>query len=62
MLVFVDGRVHLATAQTTKGVESRSGLRKRGYQILELYYDSYSERKRDQLYDKSRASLTKLAY
>jgi hypothetical protein len=55
-------QVNLATAQTTKEVEVRSGLKKRGYQILELYYDSYSDRKRDQLYNKSRASLTKLAY
>ena len=50
LLVFVDGRVHLATAQMAKHEELRSLLRKRGYRILELYYDSYSERKRDQLY------------
>src|SRR5438094_3401339 len=50
LLVFVDGRVHLATAQMAKDEELRSLLRKRGYRILELYYDSYSNKKRDQLY------------
>ena len=25
-------------------------LRKRGYRVLELYYDSYTDKKRDQLY------------
>jgi very-short-patch-repair endonuclease len=52
LLVFVDGRVHFATAQMGKDEELRSLLRKRGYKILELYYDSYSDRKRDQMYDK----------
>jgi very-short-patch-repair endonuclease len=51
MLVFVDGRVHLGTAQMVKDEELRSLLRKRGYRILELYYDSYSDKKRDQLYE-----------
>jgi very-short-patch-repair endonuclease len=51
LLVFVDGRVHLGTAQTTKDEELRSLLRKRGYRILELYYDSYSDKRRDQLYE-----------
>src|SRR6266550_9576397 len=50
LLMFVDGRVHLGTAQMAKDEELRSVLRKRGYRILELYYDSYSDRKRDQLY------------
>src|SRR6266849_6478639 len=57
LLVFVDGRVHLGTAQMAKDEELRSLLRKRGYRILELYYDSYSDRKRDQLYDEIRNSL-----
>ncbi|SRR6266571_7852026 len=50
LLVFVDGRVHHETAQMAKDEELRSLLRKRGYRILELYYDSYSDKKRDQLY------------
>src|SRR2546427_12604669 len=50
LLVFVDGRVHLRTAQMTKDEELRSLLRKRGYRILELFYNSYSDKKRDQLY------------
>src|SRR5437867_13416685 len=51
LLVFVDGRVHLGTAQMAKDEELRSLLRKRGYRILELFYDSYSDKKRDQLYE-----------
>ena len=51
LVVFVDGWVHLRTAQMAKDEELRSLLRKRGYRILELYYDSYSDRKRDQLYE-----------
>jgi very-short-patch-repair endonuclease len=51
LLVFVDGRVHLGTAQMVKDEELRSLLRKRGYRILELCYNSYSDKKRDQLYD-----------
>ncbi len=61
-LVFVDGRVHLGLAQMMKDEELRSLLRKRGYRILELYYDGYSDRKRDQLYEEIRASLTILCW
>ncbi len=50
IIVFVDGRVHLGTTQMAKDEELRSLLRKRGYRILELYYESYSEKKRDELY------------
>jgi len=50
LLVFVDGRVHLGKSQMIKDEELRSLLRKRGYRVLELYYDSYSDKKRDQLY------------
>src|SRR5436189_1789481 len=50
LIVFVDGRVHLKTAQMMKDEELRTLLRKRGYRILELQYDSYSDQKRDQLY------------
>src|SRR5947208_5121007 len=51
LIVFVDGRVHLGTAQMAKDDELRSLLRKRGYRILELCYDSYSDKKRDQLFE-----------
>jgi very-short-patch-repair endonuclease len=50
LIVFVDGHVHLGTTQMTKDEELRSLLRKRGYRILELYYESYSDKKRDELY------------
>src|SRR5437667_9908121 len=46
LLVFVDGRVHLGTAQMSKDEELRTLLRKRGYRILELFYESYSDKKR----------------
>src|SRR5207245_8651312 len=62
LLVFVDGRVHLGTTQMAKDEELRSLLRKRGYRILELCYTSYSDKKRDQLYEEIRANLTKLAH
>src|SRR5436189_5597157 len=51
LLVFVDGRVHLGKSQAAKDEELRSILRKRGYRILELCYDSYSDKIRDQLYE-----------
>jgi very-short-patch-repair endonuclease len=57
LLVFVDGRVHLGTAQMAKDEELRSLLRKRGYRILELSYDAYSDKKRDQLYQEILNSL-----
>src|SRR5213592_3770134 len=50
LLVFIDGRVHLKTSQTIKDEELRTLLRKKGYRILELCYDSYSDSKRDELY------------
>jgi len=62
LITFVDGRVHLGTSQMVKDEELRTLLRKRGYRILELCYDSYSNRKRDQLYEELRACLAKLAY
>src|SRR3989442_1299310 len=60
LLVFVDGRVHLGKSQMAKDEELRSLLRKRGYRILELCYDSYSDRRRDQLYEEIQLSLGKL--
>ena len=59
LVVFVDGRVHLRTAQVSKDEELRSLLRKKGYKVLELSYDSYSDKNRDQLYEEIRASLGK---
>src|SRR6266705_3190565 len=44
LVVFVDGRVHLGTAQMGKDEELRTLLRKRGYRILELHYNSYSDK------------------
>ena len=60
LLVFVDGRVHLGTAQMSKDEELRTLLRKRGYRMLELFYKSYSDKKRDQLYEGIQNSLAKL--
>jgi very-short-patch-repair endonuclease len=60
LLVFVDGQVHLGTAQAAKDEELRSLLRKRGYRILELYYDSYSHKKKDQLYEAILDTLRRL--
>src|SRR5437762_8471520 len=51
LIVFVDGRVHLRTAQMVKDEELRSLLPKRGYRILELFYKSYSDKARDRLYN-----------
>jgi very-short-patch-repair endonuclease len=51
LLVFVDGQVHHGTVQMVKDEDLRSLLRKRGYRVLELCYNSYSEKKRDQLYE-----------
>src|SRR6266496_3844193 len=50
LIVFVDGPVHLKTAQMMKDEELRTLLRKRGYRILELTYTGYTDRKRDELY------------
>ena len=57
LIVFIDGPVHLKTSQMTKDEETRTLLRKRGYKILELYYDSYSDKERDQLYEEILNSL-----
>jgi very-short-patch-repair endonuclease len=51
LIVFFDGRVHFGKAQMFKDEELRTLLLKRGYRILELYYDSYSDKQRDQLYE-----------
>ena len=59
LLVFVDGRVHLGKCQMIKYEELRSLLRKRGYRIMELYYEGYSDKKRDQLYEQILSSLSR---
>jgi len=59
LLVFVDGPVHLRTSQMLKDEETRTLLREKGYRILELSYDNYSDSKRDQLYKEIRNSLGK---
>src|SRR6266480_4202424 len=50
LIVFVDGRVHLGKTQMFKDEELRTLLRKKGYRVLELFYDSYSDKRRDELY------------
>src|SRR5213593_888127 len=60
LLVFVDGWVHLGTAQSVKDEELRTLLRKRGYRILELCYNGYSDKKRDRLYEEIRNGLAQL--
>ena len=57
LIVFLEGRVHLGKTQAAKDEELRSLLRKRGYRVLELYYDSYSDKKRNQLYEQILDSL-----
>src|SRR5947209_3700078 len=61
LIVFVDVRVHLATAQMAKDEELRTLLRKEGYRCLELCYDAYSDKKRDRLYQEIRCGLDQLA-
>ena len=58
-LVFVDGRPHLTTTQMIKDEELRSLLRKRGYRIVELRYDNYSDKKRDDLIQQLLSNLGK---
>ena len=60
LLVFVDGQVHLRATQMAKDEELRSLLRKRGYRILELCYSSYSDKKRDELYETILRSLREM--
>src|SRR5467141_2692193 len=50
LIVFIDGRVHLGKTQTFKDEELRTLLRKKGYRVLELFYNNYSSRNRDVLY------------
>jgi len=50
LIVFVDGPVRLKAAQMMKDEELRTLLRKRGYRILELSYSSYTDKKKDEVY------------
>src|SRR5438034_10021969 len=54
LIVFVDCRVHLKTPQMIKDEQVRMQLRTRGYRVLEWFYDSYSDGKRDQIYQEIR--------
>src|SRR5205807_10635228 len=47
LIVFVDGRVHLKTAQMVKDEELRTVLRKRGYRILELSYSGHLDKRKE---------------
>jgi very-short-patch-repair endonuclease len=60
LIVFVDGHVHLGKTQMLKDEEIRMLLRKHGYRVLELSYDSYSEKKRDELYKEILESLGRI--
>ena len=62
LIVFVDGEVHLKTSRMTKDEELRTLLRKRGYRVLELCYNGYSEKKRDHLYQQILIDLRKDPY
>src|SRR5260370_31071471 len=42
LIVFVDGRVHLGKTQSIKDEELRTLLRKKGYRVLELFYNNCS--------------------
>jgi very-short-patch-repair endonuclease len=57
LFVFVDGQVHFGKSQSRKDEELRTLLRKKGYRILELCYNSYSDKKRDALYDEILSNL-----
>ena len=57
LIVFIDGRVHLGKTQMIKDEELRTLLRKKRYRVLELFYNSYSDKKRDELYRQILESL-----
>ena len=50
LIIFVDGQVHLGKTQTIKDEELRTLLRKKRYRVLELFYNSYSDKKRNDVY------------
>jgi very-short-patch-repair endonuclease len=57
LIVFVDGPVHLGKTQMSKDEDLRTLLRKKGYRVLELSYNNYSQKKRDSLYFQIRENL-----
>ena len=59
LVVFVDGQVHARAVQARKDEELRTLLRKKGYRVLELCYNSYSDQKRDQLFEEILNNLGK---
>ena len=59
LIVLVDGRVHLGKTQVIKDEELRTLLKRKGYRVLELFYNSYSDKKRDELYREIRDDLCK---
>ena len=59
LIVFVDGRVHRGKSQMFKDEELRTLLRKQGYRVLELFYNNYSNKKRDELYHQVLDNLSK---
>src|SRR5260370_35489304 len=60
LVVFVDGRVHRKTSQVMKDEELRTFLRKKGYRLLELCYNNYSDKKRDELYIEILTNLVRI--
>ena len=60
LLAFVDGPVHLGKAQMIKDEETRSLLRKKGYRVLELSYEYFTDKKRDEMYYSIVSSLGRL--
>ena len=57
LIMFVDVPVHFKTVQMVKDEELRTLLRRRGYRVLELSYDSYSDKRRDELYREIKSRL-----
>ncbi len=57
LLVFVDGLIHLGKSRMIKDEELRTLLRKRGYRVLELFYRSFSVKRRDELYSEMLEAL-----
>lgn len=50
LIVFVDDPIHMGKSQMVKDEELRTLLRKKGYRVLELFYNGYSDKKRDRLH------------
>jgi len=48
-----------SSSQMVKDEELRSLLRKRGYRVLELHHNNYSDKTRDQLYNELIENLWK---